>query len=234
MDVEKTNTLTLLLLEEAAAYHRWIFERLRPYIKGTILEIGCGIGNLTGWLLHQGRVWVTDIKASYLDLVCKKYGNHPNFVASVVWDIQTDPLGKFHQTFDTLLCSNVLEHIEEDVTVLRHFQGLLSEGGRLVLLVPALKWLFNQLDRDLGHVRRYSKKELASKMERSGFRILEMRYFNPFGILGWFLNGSLLKRRLLPKNQVKVFNRMVPLFKSLEKIIPEWVGQSLIAIGERL
>jgi len=233
MDVEKTNTFTLLLLEEADAYQRWIFERIRPYLKGTILEVGCGIGNLTGLILNQGSVLATDVEANYLDLVCKKYGNHPNFITGMIWDIQTDPQGKFDRTFDTILCSNVLEHIEGDVTVLRHFQNLLSEGGRLVLLVPALKWLYNQLDRDLGHVRRYTKKELVSKMEQSGFRILEASYFNPFGISGWFFNGSVLKRHLLPKHQVKIFNRMVPLFKSLEKVIPKWVGQSLIAAGEK-
>src|SRR4030066_379425 len=156
MDIEKTNTITLSILEEATSYHRWIFEKIKPYLKGNILEVGCGTGNLTGWLLGWGKVVASDMNEDYL-----------------------------------------------------------------------------QLDKDLGHFRRYSKKELVSKVEQSGFRILYLTYFNPFGILGWFFNGSILRRRILPQNQVKVFNKMVPLFISLEKIIPNWVGQSLIVVGEK-
>lgn len=233
METEKTNTWTLLLLERADAYNRWIYERIQSFLQGDVLEIGCGIGNLTGLLLRRERVLATDVKEDYLHVVRGKYEGHPHFMGTQIWDIRTAPPDPLHQTYDTIVCSNVLEHIEDDTTVLRHFHRLLKEKGRLTLLVPALPWLFNQLDKDLGHLRRYSRKELASKIEQSGFRILHLSYFNPFGILGWYLNGSILRRRLLPKNQVEVFNRMVPLFKSLEKIIPDWAGQSLIVIGEK-
>ena len=50
-DTEKTNTLTLFILEGAEAYHRWIFEKISPYLGEDILEVGCGIGNLTALLL---------------------------------------------------------------------------------------------------------------------------------------------------------------------------------------
>jgi len=233
MDIEKTNTITLSILEEATSYHRWIFEKIKPYLKGNILEVGCGTGNLTGWLLGWGKVVVSDMNKNYLQLVEKKYQDHSNLKGVFIWDIQQEPTRELLASFDTIVCSNVLEHIGDDVSVLKHFHHLLSRQGRLILLVPALKFLYNQLDKDLGHFRRYSKKELVSKIEQSGFRILHLTYFNPFGILGWFFNGSILRRRILPQNQVKVFNKMVPLFLSLEKIIPNWVGQSLIVVGEK-
>jgi SAM-dependent methyltransferase len=233
MDIEKTNTLTLLLLEEASSYNRWIFERIRPFLRENILEVGCGIGNLTGWLLQQGRVVAADIKENYLNIVREKYEGHSNLVKTLIWDVQQEPGRELFASFDTIVCSNVLEHIGDDVSVLKHFHHLLCGQGRLILLVPALKCLYNQLDKNLGHFQRYGKKELISKIEQSGFRILHLTYFNPFGILGWFFNGSILRRRILPQNQVKVFNKMVPLFISLEKIIPDWVGQSLIVVGEK-
>lgn len=233
MDIEKTNTLTLLLLEEASSYNRWIFERIRPFLRENILEVGCGIGTLTGLLLHQGKVLATDVKENYLEIVREKYKEHPNLIGTLIWDIRSVPSDELCQAFDAIVCSNVLEHIEDDMTVLRHFHQLLSRKGRLILLVPALTWLYNQLDKDLGHFRRYSKKDLASKIEQSHFRILDLTYFNFFGILGWFFNGSVLRRRMLPKNQVRVFNRLVPLFRYLGEITPNWVGQSLIVIGEK-
>ncbi len=231
METERTNTLTLLLLEGATSYHRWIFEQMKPFLRGNILEVGCGIGNLTGWLLHQGRVLATDVKEDYLDIIREKYRDHPNLIRTLIWDIREDPAEIFHHHFDTIVCSNVLEHVEDDDLVLRHYYELLSSGGRLILLVPALKVLYNHLDRGLGHFRRYGRKELIQKLTHNGFKICHLKYFNLFGILGWFLNGTLLRRPLLPAGQIELFNRMVPLFIMIEKIIPKWVGQSLIAVG---
>jgi len=233
MDTELTNTLTLSLLEKAIAYHRWVFEKIRPYLRGNILEVGCGIGNLTGFLLNHGKVIVSDINEGYLQMVENKYRKHPNLEGVLLWNIEQNPVQNFNMRIDTILCSNVLEHVEKDDAALNIFFQLLPEGGRLIILAPALKGLYNVLDKELGHFRRYNRAELIQKLIRNGFRICSLEYINLFGIMGWFINGTLLRRRLLSTRQIRVFNRMVPLFIRIEKIIPTWVGQSLIAVGEK-
>lgn len=233
VDTERANTITLFLLEEATSYHQWIFEKIKPYLRGHILEVGCGIGNLTAWLLRQGKVTITDVKEEYLHIARSKFQDHPNLIGTVVWDIQKEPPKELHTFFDTIICSNVLEHIEDDQSVLTNYYQLLPSEGRLVLLVPALKILYNQLDRELGHFRRYGKREMSQKLISSGFKICHLTYFNTFGILGWFINGTLLRRRLLPVRQIGIFNRMVPFFAWMERVMPKWVGQSLIAVGEK-
>lgn len=233
METEKTNTITLHLLERAWSYNRWIYDQIRPYLNGEILEVGCGIGNLTGFLLHQGGVMATDIEEKYLDILGKKYDDHPNFRGALIWDVRQRPPEKFLFRFGTVVCSNVLEHIENDDQALRYFHQLLGFGGKLILLVPALKVLYNHLDKGLGHFRRYGREELSQKLIGSGFTISYLRYFNLFGMFGWFVNGTLLRRALLPKGQVGLFNRLVPLFITMEKILPKWFGQSLIAVGEK-
>lgn len=232
MDTEETNTLTLSLLEEAVAYHRWIFEKMKPYLGENILEVGCGIGNLTGLLLNRGKVIAADVNKDYLGAVEKRYRDHTNLKGLLLWDIQQDPHRTVHSTIDTIVCSNVLEHVKNDDVVLKNFSRLLPPGGRLILLVPALKWLYNAFDRELGHFRRYSKEELVSKLISNGFRICYLKYFNLFGIVGWFVNGTLLRRCILPAKQIGIFNKMVPLFIWMEKVLPTFVGQSLIAVGE--
>jgi SAM-dependent methyltransferase len=233
MDTELTNTVTLSILEEATAYHRWIFEKIKPHLRGNILEVGCGIGNLTGFLLNYGKVIAADVNEGYIQTVEKKYRDHPNLKGILLWDITQKPIPHFDSQIDTILCSNVLEHIEEDELVLRNLLPLLCEGGRLIVLVPALKGLYNVLDKELGHFRRYGRPELLQKLTLNGFRICSLKYFNLFGILGWFINGTLLRRGLLPARQIRMFNTMIPFFKCMEKIIPAWVGQSLIAVGEK-
>jgi len=237
MDTEKTNTLTLFILEGANAYHRWIFQKLRPYLGEGILEVGCGIGNLTGLLLNEARVIAADVNRSYLQRVENKYRDHPNLNGILLWDIE-ESLTKFFDILidmpiDTILCSNVLEHINMDEAALENFFHLLPEGGRLIVLVPALKMIYNALDRELGHFRRYGRAEMVQKFARSGFRVCSAKYFNFFGIFGWFVNGTLLKRRFLHPDQIKAFNTLVPFFVWMEKVMPTLVGQSLIVVGEK-
>jgi len=186
MDTELTNTLTLCLLEKAIAYHRWVFEKISPYLGGNILEVGCGIGNLTSFLLNHGKVIVSDINEGYLRMVEDKYRNHPNLKGVLLWNIEQNPAQNLNMPIDTIFCSNVLEHIEKDDAVLNIFSQLLPQGGRLILLVPAIRGLYNGLDKELGHFRRYNRAELIQKLTRNGFRCCHINYFNLFGMLGWF------------------------------------------------
>lgn len=233
MNTEKTNTLTLSVLEEAVFYHRWVFEKIRPYLGKTILEAGCGIGNLTGLLLNHGTVIVSDINESYLRRVEDKFRGHSNLKKVILWDIRQKCPENLGVSIDTIVCSNVLEHVEDDDAVLKNFYQLLPAGGKLIVLVPALKMLYNILDRELGHFRRYNRKELIQKLTLNSYKINYLTFFNFFGILGWFVNGTLLRRRFLPTRQLMIFNKMVPFLIWVEKIIPPLVGQSLIAVGEK-
>ncbi len=230
-EYEGANAITLSLMERAVSYQRWIYKRIAPFLGENVLEVGCGIGNLTRFLLGHHRVGISDLNERYLQIAGEKFRGHPHLKEIFLWDIRHTPPKNLSTPFDTIVCSNVLEHIEEDEMVLRNFYHFLPSGGRVILLVPALKGLYNRLDRELGHIRRYSRKELAQKVSHSGFRILSLTYFNFFGILGWFLNGTILRRPLLPRGQVRVFDRMIPAFTFMERIIPIQVGQSLIAIG---
>ena len=233
MDFEKTNALTLSILEEAPAYHRWIVEKMRPWLGKAILEVGCGVGHLTGLLLEYGRVLATDVNEDYLQIVQNKFRDHSNLKKVFLWDIRHPAPKELNELIDSIVCSNVLEHIEEDEKTLGYFYQALSPGGRLILLVPSLKWLYNNLDRELGHFRRYAAKELYKKLEAQGFKVCHLTFLNGVGIFGWFLNGTILRRRLLPIQQVRIFNKLVPFLIQVEKIIPTVLGQSLIAVGQK-
>jgi hypothetical protein len=89
------------------------------------------------------------------------------------------------------------------------------------------------MDQAIGHYRRYNRKTLASALRSAGFVPGRQSYFNFFGILGWLLNGRLLKRVTPPAEQLGLFERLVPIFRAIERLVPLPTGLSLIAVGLR-
>jgi len=130
------------------------------------------------------------------------------------------------------VCMNVLEHIEDDRTTLRDFASVLPPGGHLVLLVPALKALYGTLDKHLHHFRRYSAPELRRVVTEAGFEVETIRYLNRLAVFGWWLSSRVLKRRVMPKAQLKAFKWIMPLLKLEEASAPRF-GLSLLVLARR-
>lgn len=209
-----------------------MFDRLRPWIGRAqrVLEIGSGIGNLSAFLLDRERLVLTDTREEYLQRLRRRFGGRANVsVARILLPDDLAALGT--QRFDAIICLNVLEHIEDDHGSLVAMRNLLAPGGRLVLLVPALPVIYGEMDRALGHIRRYTRAGLRDRFHGAGYRLAHMEYFNLAGIPGWWWTGRVLGRRTIPSGPLKLYDVLVPLFR-LERFLPWRVGQSLIAIGE--
>lgn len=223
---------TLERMAAAPRYNRWMFERLRPWVGGgrRVLEIGAGIGNMSAFLAERERLVLTDTEDYYLGRLRERFAGRPHVTVAAL----RLPAVEAHlaaERLDTVVCLNVLEHIEDDRASLRAMHDLLQPGGRLVLLVPALPALYGTLDEALGHFRRYTPRELRDKFTEAGFRMRRLEYFNLAGVPGWWFAGRVLKRRLIPTGALRWYEALVPLFR-LERLLPWRIGQSLIAIGE--
>ncbi len=223
---------TLQNMKRLHRYNGWIFLKFRPFLGRRVLEIGSGIGNITKFLLDRDLVIATDVEPKYLALLKNTFGKYKKFIIDHL-DIPRAEIDRYRSYhIDSVICFNVLEHIEQDETALRKIFDLLEPGGRFLLLVPSHPWLYGSLDQHLGHHRRYRKKELRNTLEAMGFRVIYLKYFNRIGILGWFLNSRILRRKRLPLFQLRVYNLLVPLFK-LETIFPLPFGASLLVVGEK-
>jgi SAM-dependent methyltransferase len=221
---------TLEQLSGAVRYNRWMFERLRRWIGRSVLEIGSGIGNLSAFLVDRDRLVLTDTREEYLSRLRQRFAGKPNISVTRLY-LPDDDSAVAGQRLDTIICLNVLEHIDDDISALHAIRRLLAPAGRLVLLVPALPALYGSIDRALGHHRRYKRAGLADLLQATGFRPAHIEYFNIAGIPGWWFAGRVLRRDLIPGGSLKLYDALVPLFR-LERFIPWRVGQSLIAIGE--
>jgi SAM-dependent methyltransferase len=207
-----------------------MFDRIRPWVGSTVLEIGSGIGNLSAFLVDRERVVLTDTREEYLARLRRRFANHPNIGVAHLY-LPDDDRGVAGQRFDTVICLNVLEHVADDTTSLAAIRKLVEPRGRLVLLVPALPAIYGAIDRALGHHRRYTRRDLIAKLDQTGFRLAHMEYFNLAGIAGWWWAGRVLHRQTIPEGSLKLYDALVPLFR-LERLLPWRVGQSLIAVGE--
>jgi hypothetical protein len=92
--------------------------------------------------------------------------------------------------------------------------------------------LYGTLDQALGHFRRYSREPLQALLDGTGFAVDELRFVNRVAVFGWWLSSRVLKRRILPRDQLAVFKMMMPLLE-LEKAHPPSVGLSLLALARR-
>lgn len=222
---------TLERMATAQAFSRWMYQRLAPWIGQRVLEVGSGIGNISQFFADRERVVLTDTDAGYRETLRARFAHRPN-VAVRELSLPDVPADLVAERFDTIVCLNVLEHIEDDRASLAAMRGLLVPGGRLVLLVPAVPFLYGTLDRALGHYRRYTPALLRQRYAEASLRPRRIEYFNLAGMPGWWFVGKVLRREVIPQSSLRFYDRLVPLFR-LERLLPWRLGQSLIAIGER-
>ena len=197
-----------------------------------ILEIGSGIGSITTTLLKYGHVSATDINPDYVDHLNSRFSNKANF-KSYLWDASKEDAQRAG-SFDLLVSFNVLEHLADDDKALENWGKLIKDNGSMIILTPNYKWLFSSLDKAVSHFRRYSKKNLTTKVKNAGFEIIDVYYGNAFGILGWILNGLILKRTDLPSGQLKMYAFCKKLLWIFEKIVEKFCGLSVIVVAKKI
>jgi SAM-dependent methyltransferase len=229
--------LTLKIFSGANNFNRWLFDRVSPFCKGSVLEIGSGIGNISQLLVSSNSpVTLSDIRPEYCTFLKSKFKDNSNVkevlqinLASLEFESDYKEL---KGSFDTIVALNVIEHIQVNSQAIRNCRKLLRENGRLVILVPAFQSLYNSLDIELGHFTRYSRVRLSGLLIDNGFKVQRINYFNSMALVGWWVFGSLLKRKLVANSLIRFYDSLVPCFRVLDRPMNNLAGLSLIAIAE--
>jgi SAM-dependent methyltransferase len=223
-------TFEFAALEGAHNYRAALVREFSPFLTGRVLEIGAGIGQFTSSIAKIPAV--AELGAVEPDLRFWTSFKQRNPGISVV---ESSTEAKKIQThWDTVVCINVLEHIQHDRKELELFHDLLAERkGSLCLFVPARPEIYSPIDRDFGHYRRYTMLALRNLLQETGFQVVHLHYFNFIGYFGWWWQFRVLKKRQFDPRSVLFFDRiLLPAMHAFEtRISRPPVGQSLLAIS---
>jgi len=215
-------------LSRAPRFTQWMADVIRPFVGRAVLEIGAGTGNLTLQLLPRSYYWASDINPLYVEYLNKFTTTRPYLHVGYT-DAEAGQSYPREQKFDTVICLNVVEHLADDLMALQNIGEALVDGGRAIILVPCGPWLFGTLDEVLGHHRRYTREKLTQVAVRAGFQIEALLPFNRVGVIAWWLNGRLLRRKAFGLWQIKMLNALTPVLRLLDRWLP-LPPLSLIAI----
>jgi 2-polyprenyl-3-methyl-5-hydroxy-6-metoxy-1,4-benzoquinol methylase len=219
--------------DEIQNYFAWQAELFAGHARGTIIDHGAGTGGLTSALLAAklGHVVAVEPDPQLVEVLHAKLDAVAE--ATVCAGTLDDYLAAHGPaSVDTIVSSNVIEHIADDVACLQAMFELLRPGGAVGLYVPARPELFGSLDRAVGHHRRYTKPELQRKLAQAGFRVERVQYRNLVSVLPWIITGQIMKLDKLGDGSLKLFDKVVfPVARWIEDRVPPAYGLNLVAIG---
>lgn len=205
----------------------------QPYVRGSVAEVGAGMGANVPYLL-------TNAVSSYLciepdgQLAAAIDSKIANGELPARCSVQQGYLQSgLQNAFDAVVYIDVLEHIEDDAAEVRKAAEALKPGGYLCVLVPANPEDYTAFDKAIGHYRRYTKEALIKTVEPS-LPIEWCRYLDSFGSLASKTNRFFLKQSAPSKSQVLLWDRyLIPISKFLDKPTGYRHGKSLLLVAQK-
>lgn len=233
--VDQEGLEILDVISAATKFNHWLYEAVEPYCKGTILEIGSGLGNISTFFIEDKKdIHLSDIRANYREALQNKFtsNTHPVLDIDIAHPDFNARYASLLGSFDSVFALNVVEHIKDDDLAVKNMLSLLKPGGEMVILVPAYQLLYNAIDVSLEHFRRYTKKSLSSLMGKHA-PIKKAFYFNATGILAWWISGKVFRHKTIPAGEMKLYNTFVPVFRIIDKLVLKKLGLSVVCVIQK-
>lgn len=223
----------LELFSGAKNWANYIQNQIRPYLRGTVIEVGAGIGSRTQQLSEFADRWIA-VEPDYqmwlhLTKIIESSASMKNVQAihGTLEDLPKDI------SADTILYVDVLEHIENDGQELLIASKKLNPMGFLVVLSPAHQWLYSEFDRAIGHWRRYGQMELIDKTPTQ-MQVTRKKMLDSVGMLASIANKFFLKKNMPTKQQISFWDAvLVRASRALDPLIAYSMGKSVLIIWQK-
>jgi 2-polyprenyl-3-methyl-5-hydroxy-6-metoxy-1,4-benzoquinol methylase len=231
-DEEGFHTLEAISL--AHNFNKWMFEQVQPFMNGRILEIGSGIGNISEYFIDaKSDIVLSDVREEYCNALHHKFPKNQVLLLDLVHPDFDNVYSHLQGSFDSCFAMNVIEHIEDDRLAMKNLVSLLKVGGKVLILVPAGPFLYNDIDQGLFHFRRYTS-SMMNQLFQSAPLLMEKKWmFNALGIPAWFYGGKIMKKKEVDGKQMDLYDKLVPIARFLDGITFRKIGLSIIALATK-
>ncbi|HEY8277976.1 MAG TPA: methyltransferase domain-containing protein [Bdellovibrionota bacterium] len=232
------------ILENAHRYQKWIVDAVKPHLGKRVLELGSGIGNMSRYLPVCDRLVLSEADAGLARILEARVPAQQGLSVAHVDPSRSMASTFAHENLDTVVSFNVLEHVLDDGAMIRDLLAMLTASKapgpkRLVSFVPAHQWAFGEVDKAFGHYRRYSEASYRALLQQAGITDFgsdryDYTFMNLPGLLGWCLNGRILKRTSIGRGTVQNFETLCPLIRPIDDFLHKTLrlplGNSLLTV----
>lgn len=222
----------LEIFAHATNWKFYVRSNLRSYILDDVLEVGAGIGAVTQLMNDgtQNRWLCLEPDHNLADRIKSSLpSNVQNCEVMVGTLVDLSP----NEKFSTILYMDVLEHIEDDKGELTRAASHLRSNGFLMVVAPALPWLYTPFDAAIGHLRRYTKSSLRAIVP-DGLNEERIQYLDSVGLLASAGNRLFLQSASPNLKQIRFWDRfMVPSSKVIDIVVAHSFGRSVLAVWRK-
>ena len=228
MSKKDYNGWELKFFDNSKNFRRYQQQLINKHLFGHLAEVGPGNGtNLSYYIDKPNKIDLFEPSKKHYDNLKKTFTkNHKIKVFNRSFG------GK--KKYDTIVYLDVLEHIKKDKEEVKKALGLLKKNGKLIINVPANSHLYSNFDKDVGHYKRYSKKDFKIILKKFNFRKVSFKYYDSIGYLLSLMSKLFITN--YKKNfekKIKIWNNLIFLSKLLDKITLNAFGKSLLVIIEK-
>jgi SAM-dependent methyltransferase len=219
------------LFSEATNWKSYWAERLRPFVRGDVLDVGAGLGATFEFLNEAAAAWTClEPDPQLARRIQQRFGSHPRAPRVLTGDTSILSAGA---CFDAVLYIDVLEHIEDDRGEVERAMGLLRSGGSLIVLSPAHPLLYSPFDASVGHFRRYTARAIRA-LTPPGMSLTTLFFLDGLGAFA-SLFARMARRKEPTKAQIRTWDRLiVPASRVTDLVTRHFVGRSVVAIWTRV
>ena len=213
-----------------ANFHiKYCLLNLKKFISGNIIEIGAGCGSFTRNYYNPKikSIVLTEMDLKNINELKIKFNHDSNI------QVLNSSIEKIERKFDTILYFHVLEHIKDDINEIKNAVKKLNTGGHIIMMVPAHQKVYSNLDKAVGHFRRYEKDFFKNNL--FGLELVNFKYLDAMGYLLYYLNKIFFKKETFP-SKLKIFiwdKIFTPITVIIDFITNYRIGKCIIAIYKK-
>lgn len=213
--------------DNAINFRKYQFRLLNKHIRGKVAEIGPGNGSLLEkYIKICSKIDLFEPSKKIFLNLRKKFSKKKRV------KVINSKFKEKKNFYDCIIYLDVIEHIKNDKLEILKALNSLKKNGFLLINVPAFQFLYSQFDKDVGHYRRYNKKDFLKLLSKMKYSTVKMVYYDSLGLILYLISKIFLGANYKKKfsNKVKLWDKLIPISFLIDKSILNYFGKSLMVI----